>query len=454
MTPIATPVAELKPALVGIAKLISSRSPHPALQCIKIDRTTEGWIVLTTTDTDHFITVRLEQPAEGKPLSLLVPFEALVDLVKNSSKDARINFLPDPDKSAVIVAFSTPGKVAPPPIKVPPVAEFPAIPRITTPAVQLLPTLRKSIHEAMACTSDDPTRLILHGAFIDASEPKNHHVIATDGRHLYSSNSFNLPLKNSVLIPKHKFLGWREFNNDGEWALKDSPQWVQLNSRRWRFITKQLEGRYPNWRQVVPDQQPKTIITLEPDALEALADTIEKLPYHDETNQTIGLELKERQLHLLAKKEIEAPWIRVPAKAQEIKGMDLTVFVNRQYLIKALRFGLNTIGLIDEISPLRFSNQGKLMIAMPLRPDGINSPAQSSPRSRPTMKAPQPSPQPLTINTVIESVHQVRDSFIAGVNKLKDLGIQLKHLQREQKNSNRELNSVRSTLRSLQGMKV
>ena len=73
----------------------------------------------------------------------------------------------------------------------------------------------------------------------------------SSGRHLYSSNSFSLPLRHSLIIPDHKFLGWKEFNNDGELQLqvqsgpKDNPGLLQISSRRWSFITRQIDGNYP-----------------------------------------------------------------------------------------------------------------------------------------------------------------------------------------------------------------
>ncbi len=45
-------------------------------------------------------------------------------------------------------------------------------------------------------------------------------MVGTDGRNLFSSNSFTLPLKHSLIIPSQKFIGWKEFKRDGEWQLK------------------------------------------------------------------------------------------------------------------------------------------------------------------------------------------------------------------------------------------
>ena len=74
MHPITLPIAELKPALAGLGKVINSRSTLPVLHHLKIERTNDGWIALTGTDLDRFVTMRLEQPAEGPPVAVLVPY--------------------------------------------------------------------------------------------------------------------------------------------------------------------------------------------------------------------------------------------------------------------------------------------------------------------------------------------------------------------------------------------
>ncbi|MEA3188172.1 MAG: hypothetical protein QOD99_2002 [Chthoniobacter sp.] len=137
--------------------------------------------------------------------------------------------------------------------------EFPPVPKIKSDPVAFNNDIRSSLLEAFQCASTDETRLILNGAYIDVSKKECHQIVATDGRHLFASNSFSLALKDSLIIPNHKFLGWKEFNSDGEWQLrvqqaekKDEIGLLQISSRRWRFITRQIEGNYPNWRHVIP----------------------------------------------------------------------------------------------------------------------------------------------------------------------------------------------------------
>ena len=60
MKSINLPLTELKPALTGLGKVIQKNATLPVLSMIKVERTNHGWIALTGTDLDSFVTVRLE----------------------------------------------------------------------------------------------------------------------------------------------------------------------------------------------------------------------------------------------------------------------------------------------------------------------------------------------------------------------------------------------------------
>ncbi len=49
------------------------------------ERTKEGWITMIGNNLDAFVTVRLEEPAEGKPTSLLAPHADLAKIDKGCS---------------------------------------------------------------------------------------------------------------------------------------------------------------------------------------------------------------------------------------------------------------------------------------------------------------------------------------------------------------------------------
>lgn len=476
--PITLPVSELKPALAGLGKIIVNKSTLPVLRTLKVERTSDGWICLTATDLDRFVTVRLEQPAKGDPFAMLVPFEDLAKLTKSSNKGDSIHLEPG-TKEDVILRFNLGDQLGETKVPSFPVQEFPAIPRIQAQPIPVNESFRLALHEAMACSSTDESRYVLNGACIDVSQPKAHYLVGTDGRHLFSCNSFKLPLKNSLTIPRHKFLGWKDFNLDGAWQMKVSDpsesqnQLLQISSRRWRFITKLIDGNYPNWRQVIPEaRHTQTSLTFAPDHLETVIQLIERMPNNDEKYYGLGFRFRDNASELLYRKQPDTPWIPVPLPHCKAEGKPVTLYLDRRQVLKALQFGLNHVGIIDDTQAVRFHLNGRQMIMMPVRQEEpathsskTLSTHQPHPSERKPLPMPRQSPPPspessetvpmdLQIEQAIEAVDQLRNLHHDCNLKLRDLGIHLRTVQRSQKAGTKEMQTLRQHLRGLQAMRI
>ena len=72
----------------------------------------------------------------------------------------------------------------------------------------------------------------------------------------------------------------------------------------------------------------------------------------------------------------------------------------------------------------------------------------------PTSEEPASGEPKSATEEVIDLTLLLRDKLNEGFNLLRELSLKLKAIHRDQKTSARELNSVRSTLRSLQGLKL
>lgn len=453
------PIAELKSALTGLAKVTRSKAALPVLGCLKIERCEEGWISLTGTDLNTFISVRLERPDPGPAGKLLVPYEQLQQLAKNASRDNHLQLVIDHR----LIRYPLAGRLGEAKVSAAAVEEFPALPEWTVPDVSLPAPVKEAVLQALDCASSDPTRAILNGVFLDTTHDGSHYVVATDGRHLFSSNSFRIPVEKSVLIPSHKFLGWKEFRTDGEWRLAAHPEWVQLRSRRWTYTARAVPGSYPNWRAVTGDaSQERAVLNVDPAEVPALRQTLQLLPCHDERNRTLGLQWQRDSLSLLVKAQADEPWMAIPVTGVKGRGADQTVFINRDYLIKALELGLITVGLRDEQSPLTFSYQGRRMIVMPIRDSAPAPGPRNEPAPPPILNRSEPMPQEPTnpepptpkLDDVLESLVQLRESLTLGLQTLRDLATKVKVVQREQRACQREYQNVRHTLRSLQGIRI
>jgi len=485
MKPIILPVAELKSALTGLAKVLPGRSALAILNHIQVERTHDGWIALTSTDLDRWATVRLEHPAEGPPIKLLLPFDQLSQLVKSCGKGESLEVMSHGDHHLIRFQLGdTLGES-----KLPFISpdEFPASPSIPGEAIPLPSSLRESLLEAMACASEDSTRHVLNGTFIDATDSQANYIVATDGKHLYSANSFTLPLQKSVIIPTHKFLEWKEFGTDGEWQMRLGEQHLQLSSRRWRFLTKILDGNYPDWRAPIPQQVDlKTMIQLAPAKLETLIKLIQRMPCYDDRCHPIGLEWKGGQFMLMGKNHPDEDWLRVPLPDIQGLGPDVTVFLDRNYLIKGLSYGLNTLSLTSAVAPLRLHNGGKQLIIMPVRAHAREpSPPPAKPTPAPavttTVSSPQPhneaepttpTPPPITtsmqihppsidksetkstLESTLVQVEGIKLGLRETLHQLSKIGDSIRASMREQKASEKEIHGVRQTLRSLQSVRI
>ncbi len=497
MSPIALPIAELKPALTGLAKVMNRHGALPVLHLIKIDRSKDGWITLTATDLDQFVTLRLEQPGERSPLTMLAPYAALLEITRSCLKSDTL-LVQSAGDDAIIIQYALGSEVAESKVKTLPVAEFPALPSVEGELVALSDTLRASIHQALECASTDATRLIINGAYVDISNPRAHYIVGTDGRHLFASNSFNLPLKESVLIPSHKFLGWNEFNNDGEWQLSvgpkekdDDPPPFQISSRRWRFIGHQVGGNYPNWRQVVPDFLSKeSTLEFDPNGFERIVRMIQRMPCDDPLNFSIGVEYSSGKVRLLGRSPNTEKWIKVEIQQAKGYGKEVTIFINRHLLTKAVRFGLGLVEIMDARSPVRFSAQGRQLIVMPVSPVACTSGdiAEASPESpKFEIKREEKTVNPATVPSSASAIKETHVSesasetlknrtpvateepaldsalaqieimradlrtVIGGLNKL---GEQIITVARKKMATGKEAQSARQTHRSLQSVRI
>jgi hypothetical protein len=210
-------------------------------------------------------------------------------------------------------------------------------------------------------------------------------------------------------------------------------------------------------------------------------------------NHAIGLEVRDRKFALLGRAPGAQEHTRIEIAEVKAEGRDIRIFLNRHLLTKALEFGLTRLELIDALSALRFCQGGRQMIVMPTRPNLTPAPApapQPTPTTPPATAAQNEPPAPeqpnerthtmpdkpngqtnghttgaksaetktdepkAALDTALAQIEIVRGDFrnaIAGLNKLAEA---LKQAQRESKASDREIASVRQTLRQIQAVRI
>ena len=253
-----------------------------------------------------------------------------------------------------------------------------------------------------------------------------------------------------------------------------------MQEQAWSVTGRLLDGSYPNYRQVIPGpDQFTTTVTLGEAALEAITRLIPRLPGKQLANRPVGLHCEKGRIGLLARGDNDEPWILHPIDRCEIKGPDLTVFLNRDYLEKAAAFGLHRISMSDETGPVQFSRGGDLMVVMPVRaidPSRIERPAlvpaveQFAPSTptkpvvpaplppKPTgpdqpTKAPKPTPPAKPADPLVQARQQVAEAdeaLLTARKTLKGVRRSLHAARTQRSETKRELGGFRGLLRKLQ----
>lgn len=159
MNSIALPIPELKTALIGLGKVINKTATLPVLADIRIDLDTSG-VTLTGTDLDTTVSFRLEQSAQGDPVSLLIPLHDLGRIVRTCRHEDLLTFTPV-SPAAVSVRYPIGSSFVEQMIESHSVDEFPPIRRIEGEACTIDECVRTAFLEALQCCSTDETRLIL-----------------------------------------------------------------------------------------------------------------------------------------------------------------------------------------------------------------------------------------------------------------------------------------------------
>jgi len=492
------------------------RMTLPVLGCVRLQSIAPAILEMAATDLDVTLAVRLTSRTQSNSTTLLVPYNELNHITKTCGPEDHIEVHSGSDSKHVILKCPVGGQWVEHRLDTCPVDEFPPLPDFTGESIPMADAVRENILAALECASADSTRLILNSVYVDISQADSHCVVGTDGRQLFAANSFHLALAESLIIPAHKFLEWKGFSGDGAWNIQTLPANTgstprfQITSERWRFIANSIEGPYPNWRHVIPEPSSfKTHIAFHPREQDVLAQTIRRLPCHSEEFHTVGLEKRRQSLRLLGRSRQELPWTKVEVPIDAISGPDVTIYVDRQRLLRALRFGLNRLEIIDGITALRATDgKGRQMILMPLRPEEPASSAEDSsteeespvteispisdsaiPHSPQTQTQTMPiyedhpngnAPVALavlpdanrsealtdsikeTIETIekppleaaLSHIETLKAGFRETINGLSKLSELLKQSMREQKASKRDFESIRQTLRSLQGVRI
>ncbi len=486
-TEITLPVPELKTALSGLNKLIGRKTTLPVLSHVKVSRQKNGLVTLQGTDLDAYATFTLTNTQPGEAVDLLVPLEQLNQAFKCSTGSKQDLALVCEGKTTKLRYFIG-GSSVHQPVNTLPVNEWPPIPKITADSTALPPGFGEALKQAMQCCSGDPSRHVLRGACLDARDAKAHYVVGTNGQFLYSANSFQFPLKDSIIFPDSKFINGSSLLDGEPCSLAvqsgkkpSDVKHICLQNKQWQFVTREIEGLYPNWKQVVPTIGTGwTLVKLSPAAIEQMLAVIPNLPGNDHDHQTIRLRTGNTCLWVEGRNKDDKDWTSIAISDVTTTGKPKEISLNRIYLMPALKFGLGELAIQDELSPLVCSKDGKRIVIMPVRPNGSAAVSEKPKPTTPPASVPptaeaksnaeekestMPKANPATTpptspkaaessTSLLDQIEQVKESAKNLVRDLTGLTDTVKQAEKDKRANEKELDNARAVLKKLQQVQI
>ena len=391
---------ELTRALVGLKSLNKGRATLPILNSVRATARADGLITLTVGNLDVLATHAIPPEVPGSPLGrallearwkrevgdFLVPISILAEAAKSCDRGESITLTP------TTVTAIVGGQPQPVDYEGIPLKEWPAQPDwVKRTAVAREVTLSsETVLRGMECGSTDETRFVLNGIFFDASAkgPKAHAIVGTDGRQMVALNSLRFPWPSFILpaTPEHRAI-FAVLASEPNWVVRYSPVAKKCPKGVWRIVAgpwtlhgKDVEGIYPNYRQVMPEASPVGV-EFNPATLRRMADELPRLPNrattrpNDTARFSVVVSVKDGGISIRSEKAVlEFPAkVTFKAKTKDLPaGVPFTFGMNRQFLIRAARFGLVSWGLCDEGSAIVASAPHATYVAMPLR-DAIST---------------------------------------------------------------------------------
>ncbi len=349
--------------LQTVQNVVSSRTTLPILSNVRI-QAADGQLRFTTTDLDVGVTCVAEAQVD-RPGGTTLPVKRLASIVRELPA-GEVHVEVEGKNIASLrcgqIFFKIHGL---PEDEFPPFPEFSDCKLFSLKQGELKDALRKTSY----AISTDETRYVLNGILFSFKDSRLT-MVATDGRRLGLVDlevEFPQSEEVDVIVPTKCINELARLVGDsGEMKMYVAQNQVAFDVGTTRLVSKLVEGNYPNYRQVIPNEV-RERVTLERELFQAAVHRVSLLA--SEKSNSVKLMFTKNNLEIAA----NTPDIGEARESIPViyKGNDLTIAFNPEYLMAPLR-ALPTdevfLDLIDEMSPGVIKIQSPfLYVIMPMR---------------------------------------------------------------------------------------
>lgn len=312
---------------------LSGRTTLPILYNFLMEAK-EGNIKLTRTDMEMATihNLKAEVLEDG---AITVPLKEFSDILKNLPSNKEISLETDSDNKLHIKSGKSKFWVIGTPK-----SEYPIVPEIEKEETFTVKAkeIKEMIENTIFSSSTQETRYVLNG-LLWVNSPEKFEVVATDGRRLALASSmslsgakeFKIIVPSKILNEVLKLINIKKPGEEDVVEVNVSSNQISFNMTDTTFISRLIEGNFPNYEQVVPS---KKNIIFKVNTKELLSSTKRAALCASDLGGTVKYTLGNNSLGITANssKMDFSDEIKV-----EYDGEEFNTSFNPQYLIDVLK---------------------------------------------------------------------------------------------------------------------
>ncbi len=259
--------SEISNKLQMVSKVVNSKNVLPILDNI-IFTITDGILYLKASDSENTLATKITLAQADGEGSFAVSARSITDAMKNLSSEQEVTFTySEQDNTLKAEYFS--GMFTLPVMNA---DEFPAVPVLSGSHTAFTITdtaLMTNIGRTLFATAQDELRPVMNGIYFDLTE-ENLKVVASDGHQLIrctlagikagkredgtaAIGSFILPKKPAAILKNI-------IAKKGEDITVDfDDRNIEFKAADFTLYSRQIEGRYPNYNSVIPQNNPNVM---------------------------------------------------------------------------------------------------------------------------------------------------------------------------------------------------
>lgn len=333
----------LAEALASAGRAVSTRASLPVLSGIRLDLHGD---VLRVTGSDLDLTINAAAKVNGEADGTAVVNAKLVTDIVRALTDGAVELTADDDGATITAGRSQFTVPTMPASEFPKLAE-PAGEDITVDAAHFAAAVRQVVPAA----SNDENRPILRGVQVEA-EGGGVKLVATDSYRLAVRDLPGTSLLTegqSVLVPRNALQELLRMLGDAEQLT------FRLGERDLTFevgesylVTRLIDGQFPNYRQLIPDQHPNRLTI----GRDVLIEAVKRVKVVARDSSTpVRLTMKTDELELAAAtQDYGSSFEQLDAKYE---GAELTAAFNPDYLIAGAEAATGDEVVLETVDALK-----------------------------------------------------------------------------------------------------